>query len=428
MNILIVGSGAREHALAWAIRKNPQVEDIFVAPGNAGTADYILARNLPIGATDPEAICYAAQSRHAELVVVGPENPLALGIVDSLEKLGIPVFGPTQAATLIESSKIFAWDLMRRYNIPCPAGEAFYTFRGATEYLKKQVFPVVIKCDGLAAGKGVTVATNREEAVEALNKYMTRRVFGAAGERVLIQERLFGREVSMLAFTDSYTVVPMVPACDYKRRGAGNTGPNTGGMGSFSSPGILTPAMVEQITETIFKPAAAAMIDEGRRFKGVLYAGLMLTEDGPKVLEFNVRFGDPETQVILPRLGTDLLEIMLAVCAGKLHEVKIKWSDFSCVGVVLAADKYPNGSSEGVPIRGLDKLKSSTLVFQAGTKPGQGGEVVTAGGRILTVVGRGDTLIQAREEAYAEISKICCEGTSCRTDIGNGSLQLPLAV
>lgn len=426
MNILIIGSGAREHALAWAVRKNPRVDVILMAPGNAGTADPALARNNFLASTDIDGICYLAQLHKVGLVVVGPENPLALGIVESLEKLGIPVFGPTQAAALVESSKVFAWELMEKYGIPCSAGEVFYTFRGALDYLKKQIFPVVIKCDGLVAGKGVTVATNMEEAVDALDRYMIGRIFGPAGERVLIQKCLFGQEVSLLAFTDGKTIVPMVPACDYKRRNTGNTGLNTGGMGSFSCPGILEQMMLRQITATILEPAVAAMAKEGRPFKGVLYAGLMLTKDGPNVLEFNARFGDPETQVILPRLETDLVEIMLAVCAGKLSEIKINWSERSCVGVVLAADKYPSTSSEGVPILGLDKLKPNTLVFHAGTKVGQGGQVLTAGGRILTVVAKGDTLPMARDEVYAEISKIQCEGTSCRTDIGNGSLQLPL--
>ncbi|MBI4289501.1 MAG: phosphoribosylamine--glycine ligase [Chloroflexi bacterium] len=416
MNILIIGSGAREHALAWTIRKNPAVGELFVAPGNAGTAG--LAQNIRITATDIKTLAEAAQSLAIDLVVVGPENPLALGIADHLNSLGIPVFGPTKAAAQIEASKVFAKELMLKYGIPTARSETFASVEQARAYVKSQRPPVVVKADGLAAGKGVIIAQSREEALAALDDIMDKRAFGNAGDRVLIEECLSGREVSLLAFTDGDAVVPMVPACDYKRRDDDDMGPNTGGMGAYSPPGFFDDNMIKLVHDTVLQPTVRAMSSEGRPYKGVLYAGLMLTDQGPKVLEFNARFGDPETQVILPRLETDLVEIMLAVVSGNLGQIRIKWSAQSCVGVVLASGGYPGQYRTGFPIRGLDALPPEIAVFHAGTRQGQQpGAVLTDGGRVLTVVAKGNSVGEARSLVYKNLPAIEFEGCHYRKDI-----------
>lgn len=425
MRIAVIGgTGSREDALAWKLMQSPRVKEIFVYPGNAKTAV------IPIDLTDIRAQIRAFQEHCIDLVVVGPEALLDLGIVDACQIAGIPIFGPTQAAAQIETDKGFAQELMKAYGIPHARGPVFSTFAGAVRYFDSpQTFSVAVKPAGLTAGKGVTMARSKGEALEVLQNIMVKRVFGNAGNRVVIQEGLSGREVSLLAFTDGKTVVPMVPACDYKRRDDGNYGPQTGGMGSYSSPGILSSEMLGQITETILIPTVQAMAKEGRPYKGVLYAGLMLTSDGPKVLEFNVRFGDPETQVILPRLETDLVEIMLAVINGTLDQIKIEWSDEACVGVVIAAPNYPESPSKGALITGLDRLAPGILVFHGGTKTSKNGGTLTDGGRILTIVAKGDTLLEAREKAYKNLPLIKIEGGSrYRGDIADIPVQLAMRV
>ena len=410
---MLVGGGAREHTLVWKIAQSPKVEEIYVAPGNAGTG--AVAHNLDISPTNIEALAEAAEQHNIDLTVVGPEAPLALGIVDLFQSRDLPIFGSTQKATQLESSKVLAKQLMQKYGIPSAQGAIFSSLAQARDYTKSQPLPIVIKADGLAAGKGVIIATSQEEALEALSDMMERRVFGAAGDRVTVDECLSGREVSLLAFTDGKTVSPMVPACDYKRVFDGDMGLNTGGMGSYSPPGFFDQHQVELAQRTILEPAVQAMAQEGTPYKGVLYAGLMVTSEGAKVLEFNARFGDPETQVMIPRLKTDLVDIMLAVINGKLGEINIEWSDEACVGVVMASQGYPGSYKTGFPIRGLDDLDEGILVFHAGTKAGE--EVYTDGGRVLTVTARGENLNEARARVYENLPRIHFEGCHYRKDI-----------
>jgi phosphoribosylamine--glycine ligase len=414
MHVLLVGGGGREHALAWKLARSPGVRELFIAPGNAGTAQ--LGTNLPIRATDIPAVGEVCGRLGIDLVVVGPEAPLAAGIADHLEGMGIKVFGPSRAAAQVEASKVFARRLMEKYHIPCPRGVVFEDYSRARSYVEPHPLPLVVKADGLAGGKGVTVARTREEALQALHQAMVARAFGEAGERVVVEEYLTGREVSLLAFTDSRTVVPMVPACDYKPVFDGDRGPNTGGMGGYSPPGFLTPGLMEEVENTILRPAVEALAREGKPYKGVLYAGLMLTGEGLKVLEFNCRFGDPETQVMLPRLETDLLEIMLAVVAGELDRVRIGWSTRACVGVVMASGGYPGEYRTGYPIAGLDRLPPGALGFHAGTRA-KDGQVITDGGRVLTVVGLGESVPRARKRAYEGVGLIHFEGCYYRRDI-----------
>jgi phosphoribosylamine--glycine ligase len=326
------------------------------------------------------------------------------------------IFGPTKKATEIESSKVFAKALMQKYNIPCAQSVSFSDYNKAKEYLQRQKPPIVVKADGLAAGKGVVVADSMPEALDALSNIMETKAFGAAGGRVLIEERLSGKEMSTFAFTDAHSVVPMVAACDYKRLYDGDGGPNTGGMGSYSPPQFMSPALAEEVAETIMGPAVRAMHSEGRPYKGVLYGGLMITGNGPRVLEFNARFGDPEAQVTLPLLRSDLVDIMLAVVDNKLGQVKVEWSDDACVGVVMASGGYPGSYKTGLAISGLDEVDKDVLVFHAGTKL-EGGQVLTSGGRVLTVVATGKNLTEAREKVYKNIPRIHFEGCHYRQDI-----------
>jgi phosphoribosylamine--glycine ligase len=415
LKVLVIGNGAREHALAGKIARSPHVDDIYAMPGNAGTAG--IARNIAISSSDIPAIIKKAQELKVGLVVVGPEAPLAAGITDMFNQTGIPVFGPSGSAARLESSKAFARELMVTHGIPCAAGREFSDYGQAKRYLEKQRAPIVVKADGLAAGKGVTVADTLEEAMAALESIMKARIFGAAGDRVIIEECLVGREVSLLAFTDGQTVIPMAPACDYKRVFDGDGGPNTGGMGSYSPPGFFTEEMVKQVTSTIIKPVIDAMAARGSPYKGVLYTGLIITGRGPKVLEFNARFGDPETQAILPRLETDLVDIMMASVNGTLDKVNIKWSDDACVGVVLAAGGYPGEYRNGHVISVSDRLEKDVDIYYAGAKKREDGRVVTEGGRVLTVAAMGKTLKDAREKVYRNIQHINFRGMHYRTDI-----------
>jgi phosphoribosylamine--glycine ligase len=413
LRVMVIGGGAREHSLVWKLAQSPKVKEIYVAPGNAGTQ--AMAHNLNIPPTNIEALAKAAQQHHIDLTVVGPEAPLALGIVDLFQSLDLSIFGPTQAATQLESSKVFAKELMQKYGIPCAQGAVFSSFSEAKDYVKSQPAPIVIKADGLAAGKGAIVATSQEQAFAALSDMMERRIFGAAGDKVIVDEYLSGQEVSLLAFTDGHHVSPMVPACDYKRAFDFDQGPNTGGMGGYSPPSFFGQHQVEQVKRTILEPVMHAMAQEGTPYKGVLYAGLMVTSEGARVLEFNARFGDPENQVMIPRLKTDLVDIMLAVLNGSLDRMKIEWSDEACVGVVMASQGYPGSYKTGFPITGLDKLDKGILVFHAGTTTKEG--IVTDGGRVLTVVAKGKTLGEARNKVYANLPRIHFEGCHYRRDI-----------
>ncbi len=402
--------------MVWKLAQSPKVKEIYVAPGNAGTAK--LAHNLDISPTDIEAILKIPREKGIELTIIGPEAPLAKGIADQFLIRGMLVFGPTKAATQIESSKVFAKELMQKYNIPCAQSTSFSSYAEAKEYIQQQTPPIVIKADGLAAGKGVTVANSTPEALDTLYNLMEAKALGAAADKVVIEEYLSGKEMSAFAFTDAHAVVPMVPACDYKRIYDGDQGPNTGGMGSYSPPHFFNTELDKKVNETILEPAVKAMHDEGKAYRGVLYGGLMITNDGPKVIEFNARFGDPETQVTLPRLKTDLVDIILAVVNRNLDQINVEWSEDACVGVVMASAGYPGSYQTGFAITGLDELDKDILVFHAGTKiDSETGQVLTNGGRVLTVVATGKTLAEARQKVYNNISRIHFEGCHYRKDI-----------
>jgi phosphoribosylamine--glycine ligase len=416
MKVLVVGNGAREHAITWKLAQSPKIKELYTAPGNAGTAR--IAQNLDIAANDIKSLAKAAQQKNIDLVVVGPEVPLSEGIVDHLESLGIPAFGASKLAAEIESSKVFSKALMQKYNIPCAKSVSFTDYAQAKEYVQKQKLPIVIKADGLAAGKGVVVALKMEEALAALTDFMQDKKLGAAANQVLVEEFLAGREMSYFAFSDGINVLPMVSACDYKRVNDGDKGPNTGGMGSYSPPVFDSPALQKLAMDTIMVPTIKAMAQEGRQYRGVLYGGLMVNKESVKVLEFNARFGDPETQVILPRLKTDLLDIILAIVKGKLNQINIECSDDACVGVVMASGGYPGNYKTGLPISGLLDVDSDVMVFHAGTKIGATPwEVLTNGGRVLTVAAMGKTIAEAREKAYNNVSRIHFDGCHYRKDI-----------
>jgi len=415
LKVMVIGGGGREHALAWQIARSSRVEKVFVAPGNAGTA--LIAENLDILPTDTKTLGKVAQDKGIELAVVGPEVPLASGIVDYFDRLGIPVFGPAKAAAKIESSKVFARKLTEKYHIPCPKGKVFSSYIEARTYLEQQRLPVVVKADGLAAGKGVIIANSKKQAVKALDDIMKAKFFGSAGDKVVIDEYLSGREVSLIAFSDGKTVLPMLPACDYKKIWDNDQGSNTGGMGSYSPPGFFPAELIEKATKAILLPAVRAMASEGIPYKGVLYAGLMLTDGELSVLEFNCRFGDPETQAVLPLLKTDLVDILLAVIQSNLDQVKIEWSAETCVGVVMASAGYPGSYKKGLPIKGLNEVDKDLLIFHAGTRLGDDGIVYTNGGRVLSLVGTGKNMAEAREKVYSNIPKIYFEGCQYRKDI-----------
>jgi phosphoribosylamine--glycine ligase len=415
LKVLVIGGGAREHTLAWKLAQSPNVEEIYVAPGNAGTG--FVANNLDIKPAELESLARAARERRIDLTVVGPEAPLATGIVDLFQARGIPVFGPSKEASKIESSKVFAQGLMQKNGIPCARSRSFSSFAEANDYVKTQRTPIVVKADGLAAGKGSVVAGSTAEALAALSDIMEKRIFGEAGDQVLVEECLQGKEVSLLAFSDGKTVVPMVPACDYKRVCDGDEGPNTGGMGSYSPPKLFGSEMINRVMDTILEPTVRAMAKEGKPYKGVLYAGVMLTEEGPKALEFNARFGDPESQVMLPLLKSDLVEIMLAVLDERLDKTQIEWRDETCVGVVMASGGYPGSYKTGFPIKGLDKVDDDILVFHAGTRESEG-IIYTDGGRVLTVTATGGTITEACDRVYSNIRRIHFEGCHYRHDIG----------
>ncbi len=421
MKILVVGSGGREHALAWKLSRSPRVSALYCAPGNAGIEQ--LARCIPIPATDIAALKRFVLSERIDLTVVGPEAPLALGLVNEFRKAKLKVFGPTQGAAQIEASKAFAKELMRRHRIPTPQARTFDRLDQARAYIEKHPVPLVVKADGLAQGKGVIVAASVEEAWQALSALMDQQTLGEAGQRVVIEEFLDGEELTVMAFTDGKTVVPMVPAQDHKRVGDGDTGPNTGGMGAYAPAPLAVPSLQKVVRDEILQPTVDALAQVGRPFHGVLYAGLMIVDGKPSVLEFNARFGDPETQVVLPLLETDLVDIMEVVVEHRLDQVRIDWSSQAAVCVVLTSGGYPGSYATGVPIKGLPvEGERELLVFHAGTSR-KDGDLVTAGGRVLGVTGVAPNLGGARDRAYEAARAITFDGCHYRSDIATRALQ-----
>ncbi|MCL4873177.1 phosphoribosylamine--glycine ligase [bacterium] len=422
MKVLVVGGGGREHALAWKLKESPKVEKVFIAPGNPGTA--LHGENVPISADDIPGLRDFALKEGVGLTVVGPELPLTLGIVDEFEKAGLKVFGPSKAAAEIEGSKAFSKELMTRYGIPTVFYQSFEKPGPAKAFIQEHEPPFVVKADGLAAGKGVIICQTRDEAIDAVDLIMTRKAFGGAGKKIIIEEFLKGEEASFLAITDGNTVVPLAPAQDHKAVYDNDTGPNTGGMGAYSPAPVVTPEMERYITDTVMLPAVRAMEAEGRPYKGVLYAGLMLTEAGPRVLEFNCRLGDPETQPILMRMDTDLLDVLMAAVEGRLDKTRIRWKDEAAVCVVMAAAGYPGDYMKGTEIKGLKEaaLLKDTMVFHAGTAL-RDGMVVTSGGRVLGVTALGGTIRDAIARAYEAVSMISWEGAHYRKDIGQKALR-----
>ncbi len=420
MNILVVGRGGREHTICWKLKHSPLVEHLYCAPGNAGIA--AVAELVPLTEMQFSELIEFAQLRAIDLVVIGPEDPLFAGAVDAFEAAGIRVFGPLRNAAIIEGSKSFSKHLMQKYGIPTAQYEAFDHYEAALQYVRAQGAPIVIKADGLAAGKGVTVAMTLDEAEQALKTIMVDKQFGAAGDQVVIEQYLQGEELSILSFVDGLVVRPMPAAQDHKAVFDADQGPNTGGMGTYSPVPHMAQHWVDEAVRTIIQPTAAAMVAEGRPFRGVLFAGLMIGPDGPKTIEFNCRFGDPETQVVLSRLETDLAELFLATVEGRLDEVEPVWSDETAVCVVLAAGGYPGPYAKGNPIEGLDEVASST-VFHAGTARDEQGRIVTNGGRLLGVTATGTTIEEARRIAYADVDLITYVGKHYRTDIGIKALR-----
>lgn len=418
MNILVIGSGGREHALYWKLSESPQTEQIYAIPGNPG-----MGASAAIALDDHAAILRFAKEHEIGLVVVGPEVPLMNGLVDELEAAGIRAFGPRANAAEIEGSKSFAKDLMKKYGIPTARYEVFTAAEPARAYIRQEGAPIVVKADGLAAGKGVIVAMTEQEALDAVDAIMEDHSFGDAGARVVIEEFMEGEEASLLAFTDGTTIRPMISAQDHKRAYDGDRGPNTGGMGTYAPAPVMTPEMTERAVEEILKPTIAAMAMEGRVYRGCLYLGLMVTADGPKVVEFNARFGDPETQVVLPLLDSDLVAIMCACADGTLADVPIRWKDGAAVCVVLASGGYPGHYEKGQEIHGLaDAEAMGALVFHAGTAM-KDGKLVTNGGRVLGVVGRGADISSAVDAAYAAAAKISFKDAYYRKDIAHRALE-----
>ena len=418
MNLLVVGGGGREHAIIQSLKKNPSVTKIYALPGNGGIAAD--AECVSITATDIGGIVNFAKTHDIGFAVVAPDDPLVLGCADELEKLGIPVFGPRKNAAIIEGSKVFSKRLMQKYNIPTAAYAVFTDLKEALAYIEDAPIPTVIKADGLALGKGVIIAQTRQEAKNALRSMLEDKIFGESGSRVIIEEFLTGPVVSVLSFTDGETVVPMISSMDHKRAKDGDQGLNTGGMGTIAPNPYYTAEVARECMETIFLPTIRAMKAEGRPFRGCLYFGLMLTPDGPKVIEYNCRFGDPETQVVLPLLETDLLTIMQAVAAGKLSQVEVKWKDASAACVVMASDGYPTHYEKGFPIT-LPDLGADEHIFIAGAKL-QEGTLVTSGGRVLGAVSVKSSLKEAVDGAYALAERIRFGNAYYRHDIGQRAL------
>jgi len=416
MKVLVIGSGGREHTLVWKITQSPKVSQVYCAPGNAGISR--LAQCVNIDADSIEKLVDFAQKEKIDLTVVGPELPLSRGIVNEFNKQGLRIFGPSKEATEIESSKVFSKYLMKKYHIPTANYEVFQNSEKALDYIVQKTFPLVIKADGLAAGKGVFIVKNLVEARDALDALMEEKKFGEAGRQVIIEEFLEGEEVSILAFCDGKTVVPMVSSQDHKKIFDNDLGLNTGGMGAYSPVPFYPDEFEKRVLEEILKPTIKGLRREGKEYKGVLYAGLILTKEGPKVLEFNARFGDPETQVILPRLRTDLIDILNAVIEDTLHKINIEWEDNAAVCVVVASGGYPGKYQKGKVINGLERLEKmkNMIAFHAGTKF-QDNQVITSGGRVLGITAWDDTISKAKERAYKGVKEIYFEDMYYRKDI-----------
>lgn len=420
MNILVVGGGGREHAIIKKIKENIKVKKIYALPGNGGYGSD--AQCVPIAATDIEKIVEFARSNEIDFAVVAPDDPLAMGAVDELEKAGIPSFGPTKSAAIIESSKVFSKNLMKKYSIPTARYEVFDSPEKAKEYLEKSDYPIVIKADGLALGKGVIIAEDKKQAFDAVDSVMNDKVFGESGNSIVIEEFLEGPEVSVLSFTDGKTVVPMVSSMDHKRALDGDKGSNTGGMGTVAPNPYYTADVAKECMEKIFLPTVSAMNKEGRTFKGCLYFGLMITKNGPKVIEYNCRFGDPETQVVLPLLKSDLLDIMMAVQSSTLSEVSVEFSDECACCVVKASSGYPKKYEKGYEITVSDDFPQDAILYFAGAK-NEGGKLLTNGGRVLGVTAVADTLEGAVKKAYSAADKVKFDNEYMRTDIGKRALS-----
>lgn len=417
MNVLVIGRGGREHALAWKFAQSEKVEKVYVAPGNEGMRD--VATPVDIDENDFDALVLFAKENKVELTFVGPEIPLMNGIVDRFNEEGLRVFGPNKAAAVIEGSKAFTKELMKKYDIPTAAYETFTDYEEAVQYIQKVGAPIVIKADGLAAGKGVTVAMTLEEALQAVKEMLQDVKFGAASKKVVIEEFLDGQEFSLMAFVNGTTVHPMVIAQDHKRAFDGDKGPNTGGMGAYSPVPQIPESAVQEAIKTVLHPTAKAMIAENRSFTGILYAGLILTNDGPKVIEFNARFGDPETEVVLPRLENDLVDVCNAVLDES--ELTLQWSEEAVIGVVLASKGYPEAYKKGDIIKGLDALQDA-IVFHSGTAM-KHGDFVTNGGRVLFVACKANSVQEAKDKVYKEIGKIESDGLFYRSDIGYRAIE-----
>ncbi len=418
MNILVVGGGGREHAIIKKVKENKNVSKIYAVPGNGGIAKD--AECVNIGAKEIDKIVEFALANKIDYAIVAPDDPLVLGAVDALEEKGIPCFGPKANAAIIEGSKVFSKDLMKKYNIPTAEYEVFNDAEKALEYLKTAPIPTVIKADGLALGKGVIIAMTREEAVEGVKSIMQDKVFGKSGDNIVIEEFLTGPEVSVLSFTDGKTVIPMVSSMDHKRAGDNDTGLNTGGMGTVAPNPYYTKEIADECMKTIFLPTIEAMNKEGRTFKGCLYFGLMLTENGPKVIEYNCRFGDPETQVVLPLLESDLLEVMQAVTNGALDKTEVKFKDGNACCVIMASKGYPTAYEKGFEITIPDEISDSVYVAGAELKDGK---LLTNGGRVLGVTAIADTLQNAIQASYDKVEKIHFDNSYCRKDIGQRALK-----
>jgi len=422
MNVLLIGSGGREHAIAWKLAQSENLTKLYTAPGNPGTAQ--CGENIPISSDDTDKLLEFARQNKVELAVVGPEDPLAAGIVDKFEAAGIKAFGPSGKAAQLEADKAFAKQLMRSSSVSTAESRTFDRFEDAKSYIASRDEPVVIKAAGLAKGKGVYVCDDPADGILAAEKIMCDRIFGTAGDRLIVEDKLLGEEASILAFVDGRNIYLMESSQDHKPIGDGDTGPNTGGMGAYSPAPVVTENLMDQITREILVPTVDGMNRSGAPYKGVLYAGLMITAGGPRVLEFNVRFGDPETQPILMRLKSDLLEVLLAVCDGTLDQVKLEWDTRPAVCVVMASGGYPDDYQKGKKITGLEdagKLED-VVVFHAGTKE-QNGEIITSGGRVLGVTTLGKTIAEAKAKAYQAVDKINFDGAYCRRDIADKAIK-----
>lgn len=420
MNVAVIGGGGREHTLAWKLAQSPSVEKLYALPGSDAMAD--VAECVPIGVEELDRIADFAAEKGIDMIVVGPEVPLTEGIADVCQKKGIAVFGPNKAAAQMEGSKVFAKNLMKKYHVPTAAYASFTDGNAAKEYIHKMGAPIVVKADGLAAGKGVVVAQTVEEAVDAVNAMMEDHIFGASGGRIVIEECMVGEEASLLAFVDGKTIVPMIPAQDHKRIFDNDEGPNTGGMGAYAPAPVLTPELVQTVYDTILVPVVQSLAKEGITYQGCLYAGLMITADGPKVVEFNCRFGDPETQAVLPLLDGDLAQIMYACTQGTLRSDMVHWKPGSACCVIMASKGYPASSHKGDVISGLDAVDDDVVVFHSGTKKVDG-VYQTHGGRVLGVTALGEDLKAAIDKAYANVRRISFDGQQVRSDIGAKGLR-----